>query len=197
MIIKISKSIVFILLVISVSFSCSQQKTDKDQPKTILQDSTEIMDFPFKDLLDNTVYISDFRGKYVVIDMWYSGCGFCISCNKGLKKVHKSLIKENIIFLSISVDDNKEIWIQSITKDALKSKLNPWAGKYYPAPGTVTLNTGGSGYNNEFVKKYVPNNSYPKLLLIDPTGKIVTDDLPRPDNHPENLISYLQQVLKM
>lgn len=164
-----------------------------------LSDSV-ILDYPFKDINGKTVWLSDFRGRFVFIDLWYTGCGFCISANNALKEVHKDFQDENIVFLSISIDTDKKKWVASITKDAKPSKLNPWAGKYAPAKGTINLYTGGTGAKNDFVRKYVSNASYPKLLLVSPSGKLISDRPPRPDSfpidQPEKLIAFIRDFLK-
>ncbi|MCO5950693.1 TlpA family protein disulfide reductase [Mucilaginibacter flavidus] len=161
---------------------------------------TLMLDYTFKDTSDRAVRLSDLKGKYVLVDLWYSGCGFCIYANKALRIVHEKMKNENIIFLSISVDVNKDKWIASITNNAIPSKSNPWAGKYWHASGTICLYTGGSGFNNDFLKKYNPGNSYPKLLFIDPSGKLISDHLPRPDysgnDQPEKLIEFIEGYLK-
>jgi thiol-disulfide isomerase/thioredoxin len=161
---------------------------------------TLMLDYTFKDTSGRAVRLSDFRGKYVLVDLWYSGCGFCIYANNALRIVHEKMKNENIIFISISVDVNKKKWITSITHNALPSKSNPWAGKYWPAPGTISLYTGDNGFNNDFLKKYNPGNSYPKLLFIDPSGKLISDHLPRPDysgnDQPEKLIEFIEGYLK-
>jgi thiol-disulfide isomerase/thioredoxin len=160
---------------------------------------TILLDYPFKDTKNQTVRLSDFKGKFIFVDMWYSGCGFCISANEALYAVHEKLKNENIVFLSISVDSIRQKWITSITKNAPKTSLNPWAGKYNPSPGTIILYTGGSGLNNDFVKKYDPDNYYPKLLLIDPSGKLISDHPPRPDgipDQPEKLIDFIMGFIK-
>jgi thiol-disulfide isomerase/thioredoxin len=171
------------------------QKIQKDIP---VNDST-ILDYAFRDQNGKKVRLSDFKGKYVFIDMWYSGCGFCISANNALKTVHKRLNGKNIVFLSISIDTSRAEWIASISPKVKPSKKYNWAGKYAPANGTVTLYTGGTGSNNEFVKKYVPSNSYPKLMFISPTGQIISDSPPRPDVHSgddtEKLVSFLNRYL--
>lgn len=159
-----------------------------------------VMDYPFKDTSNKTVRLSDYRGKFVLVDLWYSGCGFCIDANRALRIVHEKLKSQDIIFLSISIDSSREKWIESITQNALPSKLNPWAGQYYPAPGTKILYTGGSGSKNDFVKKYVPENSYPKLIFIDPSGRLISDHPPRPDSspvdQPEKLVDFILNYLK-
>ncbi len=168
--------------------------------KSSTADDSLMMDFTFKDTANRPVHLSDFKGKYVFVDMWYSGCGFCISTNKALYTVHEKLKNENIVFLSISVDSNREKWITSIRENSPKTSLNPWAGQYCPSPGTIILYTGGSGENNDFVKKYDPDHSYPKLMLIDTSGKLISDNPPRPDdipiNHPEKLVDFIMSSIK-
>lgn len=90
----------------------------------------KLIDYIFTDSAGNAVKLSDFLGKWVMVDVWYSGCGACISTNEAMRTVHDSLEKEGVVFLSISVDKNREKWMASITPGTLKSKLNPWAGKY-------------------------------------------------------------------
>jgi len=173
--------------------------TGKSKRFNEMKDSI-VLDFTFRDTLNRPVRISDFRGKFVFIDLWYSGCGECIVANKALRIVHEKLKNENILFLSISVDSCREKWIESITNNALPTKIDPWAGKYYPARGTIILNTGSSGYDNEFIKRYNPGNGYPKLMFVDPSGKLVSDHPPRPDysgeDKPQELIDFLSGYLK-
>ncbi|MGF7081977.1 peroxiredoxin family protein [Mucilaginibacter sp. UYCu711] len=153
-------------------------------------DTTTLTNFVFKDQLNKDVRLSDFSGKLVVVDIWYSGCGACIECNNGLKIVHEQLKNENITFVSLCVDKDSKMWKLSIGKRK-KSKVNPWAGKYRPADGTITLFTGGTGSKNDFIRKCVPKNSYPQLLVIGVNGEILSTDPPRPDHQPESLVSYL------
>ncbi|MEO6521354.1 MAG: thioredoxin-like domain-containing protein [Mucilaginibacter sp.] len=159
------------------------------------EDSSEALNVAFRDTLNRSVRLSDFKGKFIVVDLWYSGCGACITANKGLHTVHDQLIKENIVFLSISIDQDRTKWMLSVTKNSVPSKFNPWAGKYYPVPGTIVLYTGGCGANNDFVKKYVPQNLYPQLLLISPSGQVISTHPPRPDYEPEKLIAFIKDVL--
>lgn len=159
-------------------------------------DSLTLLNYTFKDLLDNDVKISDFLGKTILIDLWYSGCGACITCNEALKPIHKLLLNKNVVFISISVDVDKKKWMQSITKKASKSELNPWAGKYFPAIGSITLYCGNDGSNNDFIKKYNPDNLYPTLLLIDASGKLVTTKLPRPEIDSQKLIDMINMYAK-
>lgn len=152
-----------------------------------------VEDYSFTDSLGNLVRLSEFRGKWVMADVWYSGCGGCITANQGMRTVHDSLAKAGVVFLSISIDKEREKWMASVTAGAAKSKLNPWAGMYVPAVGTVVLYTSGSGQDHEFRKRYVPDNLYPKLLLFHPDGHLVAETPPRPDSKPDLLIDFIRQ----
>jgi thiol-disulfide isomerase/thioredoxin len=198
-------SLCFIYLIVNGQGKISRKNTIKYDSSNHIQKPNSQVDtlgkeYLFKDTLDRPVCLSSFKGKFVFIDIWYSGCGFCISANRALRIVHEQMKNENIVFLSISVDVNKEKWLTSITENAKPSKLNPWAGKYCPATGTVILYTGGNGSDNDFLKKYDPDNYYPKLLFFDPSGKLISDHPPRPDNipddQPEKLISFLSGYIK-
>ncbi|WP_165499766.1 redoxin domain-containing protein [Pedobacter frigidisoli] len=149
--------------------------------------------YTFTDTLGNQVRLSDFLGKWVMVDLWYSGCGGCITANEGMRTVHDSLSKQGVVFLSISVDREREKWMASITHGAQKSSLNPWAGMYVPAKGTITLYTSGSGHDNEFRRAYVPKNIYPKLLLFDDKGLLISENPPRPDETPMDLIKFIRR----
>ena len=154
------------------------------------------IDFTFQDTSGKNIHLSDFKGNFVLIDLWYTGCGACIIVNEALKEVHQSLQKEKVIFINISIDKQKEKWIQSLSKKARPSQYNNWAGKYVPANGTITLYTSGSGEDNEFVKKYVPSRSYPQLLFIGPKGELLSATPPRPDPDPSVLIRFIKNFLK-
>lgn len=153
----------------------------------------KVQNFKLTDSSGNQMSLSDFKGKLVFADLWYSGCGACITTNKGIRTVHDSLANQDIVFLSISVDKSREIWMQSITPGSLKTKTNPWAGMYVASKGTIMLYTSGRGHDNDFRKYYVPLNSYPKLLLFDKNGLLIAETPPRPDVEPGKLIEYLNK----
>ena len=193
---KIMIGLILIFIVSEVYAQRQIKNKQHNQPVLVNQKMPDsLQDFKFKDSLDRNVSISDFRGKYLVLDLWYSGCGACIHVNEGLRKVHDRLKDKNIVFISISIDKTKEMWMLGITKDTKPSRINNWAGRYWPAPGTVCLYTGGSGSANSFINKYVPDNAYPELILVDPEGIVIANTLPRPDDDPNLLINYLEQFL--
>ena len=189
---------VFVLMsIIGITFSYSQENIRKIPAVNKLTDSVALAyQYDFKDSLGKTVHLSDFKGKLVMVDIWYSGCGACVQCNNGITEVHKLLKnKKDLIFMSISVDVAYDIWLNSITKGAKATQKALWPGRYTPFPGTITVNTGGNGENNIFIKKYVPAHAYPQLLLFDKSGKLISSNPPRPDYNPTELANYILKYL--
>ncbi|RYD96813.1 MAG: redoxin domain-containing protein [Sphingobacteriales bacterium] len=190
------KNLLKLLLCCSLSTSVLAQDTVSINKEKVTIDASVLMNYVFKDSLDREVRLSDFNGKFLFVDLWYSGCGGCITVNEGLNAVHEKLKDSNIVFFSISVDKNKAMWLASITTNAKPSKMNPWVGRYVPYKGTTVLYTGGTGYNNTFIKQMVPTNVYPKLLMINKNGELINEKPPRPDYEPEVLIEFILSKMK-
>ena len=67
-------------------------------------------DVVLEDAEGNVVDFSTFKGKYVYIDLWASWCGPCCKEVPHLQALEKELQNENVVFLSISTDTDKEAW---------------------------------------------------------------------------------------
>ena len=62
------------------------------------------------DVDGNVVEFSSFKGKYVYIDMWASWCGPCCMEVPHLQALEKELENDAVVFVSISIDTDKEAW---------------------------------------------------------------------------------------
>ena len=54
--------------------------------------------------------MSQFKGKYVYIDLWASWCGPCCKEVPYLKKLEKELKNKDVVFVSVSSDTNEQAW---------------------------------------------------------------------------------------
>jgi thiol-disulfide isomerase/thioredoxin len=114
-----------------------------------------------------TTKLSDFKGKYVYIDVWATWCGPCRAEIPALQKIAKKYRGKNIEFVSISIDTDKdkEKW-KTFVKEKKLSGVQLFADK---------------NWNSDFVKAF-GISAIPRFILIDPTGKVVKADAARPSS---------------
>jgi len=61
-------------------------------------------DFTLQDLNGNTVSLSDFKGKVVLLEFWTTWCPSCRAAIPGLEKLHRSYKDKGLVVLSVSMD---------------------------------------------------------------------------------------------
>jgi peroxiredoxin len=131
-------------------------------------------DFTQNDPLGKPVKLSDFRGKYVLVDFWASWCNPCRAENPNVVAAYQKYKDKGFTILGVSLDRNKENWIKAITDDHLVwsqvSDLKYW--------------------NNEVAVKY-GIRSIPANILLDRKGVIIGKNLRGPA-----LDAMLENVLK-
>ena len=123
-----------------------------------------------------TTSLKDLRGKYVYVDVWATWCGPCKAEIPNLKKLEEEYQGKKIAFVSISVDDTRRSGGGSM--EAVKTKWRAMIAD--KKMGGIQL-IADNNWNSDFVKGY-KINSIPRFILIDPEGKIVLPDAPRPSN---------------
>lgn len=120
--------------------------------------------------------LRDFRGKYVYIDMWATWCGPCQKELPFLKKLEEKYKGRNIVFVGLSIDQDKAKWTDRVKSGAL-SGTQLYIGK-------------GTKFQSDYRISGIP-----RFILLDPNGRIVNPDMTRPSSEDTEMILNSQPGL--
>lgn len=120
-------------------------------------------EFSLLSIENKQVSLSDFKGKYVLLDFWATWCRPCIAEIPNLKKVHQQFSGENFEVVSICVDKevSKPTWRRIIDQ-----YQTIWP-QLYDSTGEVA-----EAYGIEF---------FPTIFLLNEQGEIVAKNLRGPE----------------
>ena len=164
---RIASTLVLLVLVLC-AVSCGSKKNrapmppveeetiDMSQYMPALEIGAEAPVFVAPDVLDNSVSLSDYRGKYVVLDFWATWCKDCRAEMPAVKSLYTAFAPKGVEFLGVSFDtdrkalvdyciENEIPWMQVCNQ--IKWKENPISEAYG--------------------LKWIPT-----MFLIDPDGKV-------------------------
>lgn len=156
----------------------------KEQYKTILT-GEKAPAFTAYDINGKKYESSQFAGKVLVLDFWFSGCIPCKAEMPYMEQIAKELKDQNILFISLSTDTGKQL-------------MEAWrkivSGKN---DHVVHLNL-PDGYKSEIIGKYFIKG-VPRIVVIDAQGNIVDAFAKRPSDPKfrsqlENLLGMTQEL---
>lgn len=150
-----------VLLAIS-SLSLKAQTTEETDldlkyAADMLKPGTAAPDFTLNDVNGNTVSLSDFKGRKVVLQFWASWCPDCRAEMPLIKSMQAQSDPSEIVFVAVSFDRSEEAFASYVTKNDLGG-----VQLYDPA-----------GMRDSAVAKSYKITWIPSLYLIDENGKVV------------------------
>lgn len=130
----------------------------------VIKKGVPAFDFSLPDTAGNMVNLHDFRGKVVVMDFWFYGCGSCLKLYKYVLSKAEDYYEgnPNIVFVSVSIDKIKKRWMTGIYSNQYTSTTQK---------NVVNLYTGGAGGEKAVIQHY-NISGYPYVILIDQKGRI-------------------------
>jgi peroxiredoxin len=117
-------------------------------------------DLKFPNPTGELIAVSDYRGKYVLLDFWASWCKPCRMENPNVVRMYEKYSSKGFEIVGISLDQKEQAWVSAINQDKLTwpqmSDLKGWSAEPAQVYGVRAI---------------------PATFLLDPEGKIIAKDL--------------------
>jgi peroxiredoxin len=114
---SIMKKILIIIMSILLITGCSvndkdvapDDKVQETNNKDTQEAKEPVMapDFELKSIDDSEIKLSDMRDKNVILNFWYTGCGFCVIEMPDLQKLQDTYA-DDLLILAVNVGEKKE-----------------------------------------------------------------------------------------
>ena len=140
-------------LLLAISLFAQQEDLDAKYAADLLKPGTPAPEFVLNDINGNSVKMSQFRGKTVVLIFWASWCPDCRAEVPALKELQAKTDPNKVVFVSISSDRTVEAWKKYVAENEM---------------GGVQLYKDKSKVSEDYHVKWIPSQ-----YVIGPDGKVV------------------------
>lgn len=128
-------------------------------------EGVDLSGYGFPNEKGDTVYLSDFKGKYVFIDLWSTGCNPCVAEIAYVKRLEQRLASLPLTWVSISLDSNADTWRTFMKRKGMT--------------GVQLLCT--RSRKHSFMQRMAVNG-IPRFIILDLDGKVWDASSRRPSD---------------
>jgi thiol-disulfide isomerase/thioredoxin len=139
------------------------QEAEMARLSNLIPVGSEAPDFSQPDPGGKTISLSSLRGKVVLVDFWASWCKPCRMENPNVKRVYEKYHGKGFEILGVSLDRDKDAWVNAIRQDGL-----PW------------LHVSDLGFWNNAAAQQYGISSIPFTVLVGKDGKVIDKNLRGP-----------------
>jgi peroxiredoxin len=115
----------------------------------------KFVDFSAKDLQGKSHKLSDYNGKYILLDFGMMGCLGCMEAAPKIRRLSEKY-KNELFVIGINLDTRKELWEIETKRDSIT-----W----------INLSDGKGTFGGAFTTYGI--EAFPTYILIDPQGRLI------------------------
>ena len=159
-----------------------REHSAKEYKRIELAIGREFPDFGFSDFNGRKHKLSEFRGKYVLLDVWGFWCGPCRRELPYIKEAYRRYKSRNLEVVGINTDE--DFTVDSMNK-SLKQNNMTWTQAKFDSVV-------------ELLRIQLQITSFPTTFLISPEGKILSmgrAERDEPDLRGKDLLETLDEIL--
>lgn len=131
----------------------TEREAEEARKAEMASGTVEAANFTLPDLNGKKVSLSDFKGKWVVLDFWGSWCGWCVKGFPALKEAYQKY-GDKIVVIGIDCNESEEDWREGVKQHEL-----PWINVY-------------NGNDRTLYEAY-DITGFPTKAIVNPEGKLV------------------------
>ena len=159
-----------------------KENSAKDYKRVELSIGKQFPDFGFTDFAGKKHRFSEFRGRYVLLDVWGFWCGPCRKELPYLREARKRFGSRNLELVGLNTDTDYSV---DSMNDGLKKNDMAWTHAQFSSVA-------------DFLNSQLRISSFPTTFLISPEGTILSmsrTGRDEPDLRGQDLLESLDKIL--